>query len=110
MASQLAVKSIQQSSSDSEISAPHQRRLEAIQSAHRAIQQRSRESIGLIGMGTTCTAAAIVENRLYHAHVGDSHLYLLRAGQLRQLNRDHSLVARLIVTGVIRAEVAHTDP
>src|SRR5436190_15685215 len=110
VASQIAVKSLQQSYSESEVADPQQRLLEAIQSAHRAIQQRSRESIGLIGMGTTCTAAAIVENRLYHAHVGDSHLYLLRAGELRQLNRDHSLVARLIETGVIRPEDADTHP
>jgi serine/threonine protein phosphatase PrpC len=110
VASQIAVKSLQQSYSESEVADPQQRLLEAIHNAHSAIQQRSRESIGLIGMGTTCTAAAIVENRLYYAHVGDSHLYLLRAGELRLLTRDHSLVARLIETGVIRPEDAESHP
>lgn len=40
------------------------------------------------GMGTTIVAALIDQGRLSVAHVGDSRLYLLRRGRLRQLTRD----------------------
>jgi protein phosphatase len=61
-------------------------------------------------MGTTLTAFALVSSRLYYAHVGDSRLYLLRDGGLKPLTRDHSLVARLVENGVVRAEDAESHP
>src|SRR5260221_10377586 len=61
-------------------------------------------------MGTTLTACAIVNNKLYFAHVGDSRLFLIRGGEARQLTRDHSLVARLVENGAIRPEEAETHP
>jgi protein phosphatase len=61
-------------------------------------------------MGTTLTAFSLVGNNLYYAHVGDSRLYLVHAGKLRAVTRDHSLVSRLVETGIIRAEDADTHP
>ena len=110
VASRLAVKTIRQTYSSSEQLDPQQRLLEAFRVAHEAIQQRARDNLDLLGMGTTCTAFALVGNRLYYAHVGDSHLYLLQAGNLRLVTRDHSLVVRLIETGVIRPEEAENHP
>jgi protein phosphatase len=43
------------------------------------------------GMGTTCTAVLLYESRPYLVHAGDSRLYRLRGGALRQLSRDHTL-------------------
>ncbi len=51
------------------------------------------------GMGTTCTAVVIVDRRLHLAHVGDSRLYLLRAGQLRQLTVDHTWAEEALRAG-----------
>jgi len=78
--------------------------------AGRAVQENARQGARLRGMGTTLTAAAIVGMRLYFAHVGDSRLYLFRKGGLRALTRDHSLVARLVESGVIRAQDADSHP
>jgi protein phosphatase len=61
-------------------------------------------------MGTTCTAACLVKEKLYFAHVGDSRLYLMRSRNISRLTRDHSYVNRLIETGLIRAEEAEGHP
>jgi PPM family protein phosphatase len=62
------------------------------------------------GMGTTLTAAYLGEDDLAVAHVGDSRLYLLRDGQLRQLTDDHSLVGELVRRGQLSAEEAEDHP
>ena len=44
------------------------------------------------------------------AHVGDSRAYLLRAGALRQLTDDHTLVNRMVKAGEITAAEADVHP
>jgi len=70
------------------------------------IASRARESVDLHGMGTTLTAGYAIGRRLLLLHVGDSRAYLMRAGRLRRLTRDHTLAQRLADRGAIRqAEV-----
>jgi len=109
-ASHIAVETVEQIYSSSSDSNPQQRLLEGFRQAHARIQQRARENPALRGMGTTMTAFALVGNNLYYGHIGDSRLYLLRAGKLRVVTRDHSLVSRLVETGIIRAEDAESHP
>jgi serine/threonine protein phosphatase PrpC len=109
-ASRIAVETVQQIYSSSADPDPQQCLLEGFRQAHARIQQRARENPSLSGMGTTMTAFALVGARLYYAHIGDSRLYLLRAGKLRVVTRDHSLVSRLVETGIIRAEDAENHP
>jgi protein phosphatase len=59
-------------------------------------------------MGTTVTAAALVDDYLFFAQVGDSRAYVLRSGQLVQLTRDQSLVNQLIEAGQLTEEEAET--
>jgi protein phosphatase len=61
-------------------------------------------------MGTTCTAAAIVQDALYYVHVGDTRLYLIRDGKITRVTRDHSYVGRLVESGMISAEEAENHP
>ena len=109
-ASRIAVEAVQQVYSNSADADPQQRLLEGFREAHGRIRQRARETPSLLGMGTTLTAFAVVGDQLYYAHVGDSRLYLLRAGKLHLVTHDHSLVSRLVETGIIRAEDADTHP
>ncbi len=110
IASRIAVDAVQQTYSGSADGIPQQRLLAAIREAHHRIQQQARENPGLQGMGTTCTAFALLGQTLCYAHVGDSHLYLLSKGHLRLLTRDHSLVAKLLENGIIRPEDAENHP
>ncbi len=109
-ASRIAVESVEQIYSSSADPDPQQRLLQGFREAHVRIQQRARENPGLNGMGTTLTAFALVGNQFYYAHIGDSRLYLLRAGKLHLVTHDHSLVSRLVETGIIRAEDADNHP
>src|ERR1700693_1473950 len=84
--------------------------VEALQTAHEQIRQYSFAHPELRGMGTTCTAAAIVQDALYYVHVGDTRLYLIRDGHIRRVTRDHSYVGRLVESGMISAEEAETHP
>jgi protein phosphatase len=58
-------------------------------------------------MGSTLVACHFTENGLDFVHVGDSRLYLWRAGQLLQLTEDHSLVYELYKMGNITREEMH---
>lgn len=76
--------------------APRAGRLaQSIQSANRRVWDRARRNEDLDGMGTTLVAAWFVveKHRVYVGHVGDSRIYRLRDGQLRQITVDHTLGA-----------------
>jgi protein phosphatase len=59
-------------------------------------------------MGATCVAAVLHGHTLYAASVGDSRVYVLHDGELRQITRDHSLVAQMVERGELTAEEART--
>jgi len=109
-ASQIAVESVQELYCFPDEADPQQRLVNGLHLANSRVLERARREPALHGMGTTLTAIAIVGNDLYFAHIGDSRLYLIRKGSIRALTRDHSLVARLVESGVIRPEEADTHP
>jgi protein phosphatase len=87
----------------------------AARAANRAVWEQARNNRGMLGMGTTLVALAVVEkddgtSGLAVAHVGDSRLYLLRGQSFRQLTIDHSLVQELIDDGQITVAQAAVHP
>ncbi len=65
----------------------------------------------LKGMGTTCVVVLISDSGLvYHAHVGDSRLYLLRNKGIKRVTKDHSLVQLLHDQGQITEDEMETHP
>jgi protein phosphatase len=68
---------------------------ESLRLANELIHWRAASESELEGMGTTCTAAALVGDELHVAHVGDSRAYLVRSGSVESLTRDHTLAAEL---------------
>ena len=83
---------------------------QAVEEANLAIIRAAREGAGREGMGTTCTAAMLENERLVIAQVGDSRAYLLHKGRLQQITRDHSLMTDLIEAGEITPEEARFHP
>lgn len=80
----------------------------AIQEANRAIWEQAQ--IHHSDMGSTCTAALLLGEAIYVAHIGDSRLYLLENNQLRAITTDHSAVGRLVEIGQLTPEEARGHP
>ena len=62
------------------------------------------------GLGSTITAALVVEGQAFIANVGDSRTYLLRDGKLTRITSDHSLVERLVQSGQIDRDDVYDHP
>jgi serine/threonine protein phosphatase PrpC len=64
--------------------------------------------------GTTVVAALLVEEdgapAWLLANLGDSRIYAVAEGKLRQVSTDHSVVQELVDSGEITAAAAHTHP
>ncbi|HEY2902641.1 MAG TPA: Stp1/IreP family PP2C-type Ser/Thr phosphatase [Polyangia bacterium] len=82
----------------------------AVQAAGHAIYHKGQAEPEKRGMGTTTSALLIAGDRGFIAHVGDSRIYMLRAGQVVQLTEDHSLVNELIRRGRITREGLDGSP
>jgi len=78
---------------------------DAVSSANREIFNAASAKPEFAGMGTTFVGLLFAGERLALAHVGDSRAYLVRAGRLRRLTDDHSIVAELIR----RHEISESD-
>lgn len=109
VASQMVVETVTKTYYQREES-PEESLFLALTKANRAIWQTAGRNSRQRGMGTTCTAVAICNNRLYLAHVGDSRFYLLKNGQLLQLSTDHTYVQSLVAQGVITMAEAEKHP
>jgi protein phosphatase len=78
----------------------------AIENANEKIHGQSRINQNERGMGTTCTAAGLVDRTLIIGQIGDSRCYVLRAGRLAQVTKDQSLAWQLIEAGAMTVEEA----
>jgi PPM family protein phosphatase len=109
-ASRLAVETVCDVYREAKADDPLRALIEALALAHQNIQNYALEHPELHGMGTTCTAVAVIDHNLFFAHVGDSRLYRIRAGSASRLTRDHSYVGRLVESGIVRSEDAESHP
>jgi serine/threonine protein phosphatase PrpC len=90
-----------------------ERLTDAAMAANRCIKGHVASDPTTLGMGATLIASVICNNVLRWISIGDSPLYLFRAGRLKQLNEDHSMAPQIdlmAAAGMIDREEASTHP
>jgi PPM family protein phosphatase len=110
VASQMAVDTIyevmQAADPPADRDAFARRLVHAIEEAGSRIFSSAKMDRSRRGMGTTATAAALVDEVLFVGQVGDSRAYVLRNGELGLISKDQSLVNQLIEAGQLSEEEA----
>ena len=83
---------------------------EAVEVANSSIHAHAKAHPEVRGMGTTTTAAGVLNDHLYLTQVGDSRAYLIRGGEAHQITKDQSLMQRLVEAGELtEEEAAHSE-
>ena len=82
----------------------------SLKSANAAIFERTISEVDKQGMGTTVSALMLSGGRYLIGQVGDSRVYLLRDGALRQITKDHSYVQEQVDAGFLTPEQARYHP
>jgi serine/threonine protein phosphatase PrpC len=78
--------------------------------ASRAVYARTRQNPELRGMATTLAAVWLIGRRLFTVTVGDSRIYLHRAGKTFQASVDHTWVQEAIERGLLTPAQAKIHP
>ena len=81
-----------------------------LQEANRLVQQKAKEDAACQGMGSTAVALLLWDGHASIRLVGDCRVYHQRAGQLMQVTRDQTLVARMVELGQLTPEEAARHP
>lgn len=111
VASQLAVTVIQDILSDNTFPSPEEAITRSVIAANQAILRRASQDESLSGMGSTCVMVIIKDGKVYYGSVGDSRIYYISNGMIRQITKDQSYVQTLVDEGRITQEAAehHQD-
>lgn len=108
IASSQAIKTFVETFYTGRRSQPAQNLRRAVQAANLAVCQLGHLMGGPASMGTTFSAANLINNQLYIAHVGDSRIYLVRDGKATCLTRDHTRVGDLVAMRVLSPDQVRT--
>ena len=95
---------------DPELSVEANRLKAAFRLANRRIATAIADSQDLRGMATTASGMLVSARRSCVAHIGDSRVYVLKDGALRQMTSDHSWVEEQVRAGVLTADAARQHP
>lgn len=82
----------------------------AVERANATIWNQAQQNAKQHGMGATLAAAWIRGTDGWITGVGDSRVYLLRAGKMRQITRDQSMVESLVEVGMLDRAAAEQHP
>lgn len=82
----------------------------AVRYANYRLYEKSLEREEYNGMGTTLVVLTVCGDEALAANIGDSRLYEIAEGQIRQISEDHSLVAELVRNGELSPGEARRHP
>jgi PPM family protein phosphatase len=83
---------------------------QAVINASKEIYHQSETDFSRKGMGATCACCWIIGDQLYTVCVGDTRIYLIRGGTIRQLSTDHTWIQEAIDHGALSPEQAQGHP
>lgn len=111
VASQLAVKVIEDILIDNAFNSPAEAITQSIVAANNAILRQAAQNPDLGGMGATCVMLIIKDGKVHYGWVGDSRIYYVAGNNIMQLSKDQSYVQQLVDAGEISEEEAehHQD-
>ncbi len=81
---------------------------DCLRDVNRAVWTEAVRRFGSAGPATTLVAVVARGNAIWWASAGDSRIYVLAGGQLRQVSTDHSWVAAEVQAGRLSPESART--
>lgn len=82
----------------------------AVKLANFTVYDQSQQFEEFDGMGTTLVALLVRARSATAINVGDSRVYKVDRGGIRQISRDHSLVQLMVDRGELTPEMARTYP
>lgn len=82
----------------------------AVRLANRQVWRQAETGPEYAGMGTTVTAVLLDGMRAVAANVGDSRVYLFRAGLLKQLTVDDTWLSAVLERGLLTAQQLRAHP
>ena len=83
---------------------------EVVARANSTIYHKQRKDSSLQGMGTTMELIVANKGWAMITHVGDSRVYRIHNGKIKQLTQDHSVVQEMVNRGEITPEQAMVHP
>lgn len=110
IASELALKTFLKAYYDLELPDGDTALYTAVQAANALVREVAQAIPGRRGMGTTLTAAALLEDEAHIVHVGDSRCYLVRGDTIQQVTDDHSYVMEQVRQGLMSPQEAQFSP
>jgi len=82
---------------------------QAVLTANQRVHELATSDRGKAGMGCTVTLVLVAGEVAALGQVGDSRLYLRRAGRIDQLSTDHTILGELVRSGVMEPDEATDD-
>ena len=110
IASQTAIKSINEEFHNWNGGSPDRFVVRAVRSANQEVYNAAHVNTELANMQTTVTAVAVEQDTLAVGHVGDCRLYRIRGDQIELLTRDHSFASDLLSLHLISPEQVRQHP
>lgn len=110
LAAKIAIKSVSHFFLSNDSSDSLSRVKSSIEEANSFILGHSSTSSKLKNMATTLEVLFLINNLAFWGHIGDSRIYHLKSGKLKQITKDHSLVQKLLDEGFLTHKQAEKHP
>lgn len=110
MASKIAIKSAMYFFTANDSNDYLQKIKYSLEESNNFVINHSAASKELKNMATTIEMLFLKDNLAFWGHIGDSRIYHIRSGKMKQVTKDHSLVQKLLDEGFITHKQAANHP